>query len=113
VEFEQTALDAGGDLVGTGAFWVLEADIVFKAVGQNLAFGLGADDILLQQHKGKLIVDEERRTSLPGVWAGGDCVADGEDLTVTAVQHGKVAAISIDRYLREELSAGVRAVGES
>ena len=104
VEFEQTALDAGGNLVGTGAFRVLEADIVFKAVGQNLAFDLGADDVLLQRHKGKLIVDEERRTSLPGVWAGGDCVADGEDLTVTAVQHGKVAAISIDRYLREELS---------
>jgi glutamate synthase (NADPH/NADH) small chain len=113
VEFEQTALDAGGNLVGTGAFWALEADIVFKAVGQKPAFDAGADDALLQKHKGKLIVDEQRRTSLPGVWAGGDCVADGEDLTVTAVQHGKLAAISIDRYLREELSAGAHAVGES
>ena len=30
------------------------------------------------------------------VWAGGDCVYGGDDLTVTAVQHGKVAATSID-----------------
>ena len=113
VEFEQTTIDAGGKLVGTGAFWALEADIVFKAVGQKLAFDAGADDALLQKQKAKLIVDEDRRTSLPGVWAGGDCVADGDDLTVTAVQHGKLAAISIDRYLREQLSAGKRAVGES
>ena len=113
VEFEQTALDANGRLVGTGAFWALEADVVFKAVGQTLAFDAGADDVLLQKHKAKLIVDEERRTSLPGVWAGGDCVSDGDDLTVTAVQHGKLAAISIDRYLREQHSASALAVGES
>ena len=40
-------------------------------------------------------------TSLEGVWAGGDCVVDGDDLTVSAVQHGKLAAIDIDRRLRE------------
>ena len=100
VEFERTVSDAQGRLTGTGEFWALEADIVFKAVGQKLAFEAGADNVLLQRDKGKLIVDQERRTSLPGVWAGGDCVADGDDLTVTAVQHGKLAAISIDRYLR-------------
>ena len=47
-------------------------------------------------------MDEERRTSLPGVWAGGDCVHGGEDLTVSAVQDGKLAALSIDRFLRGE-----------
>ena len=99
VEFERTALDASGALTGTSAFFTLEADVVFKAVGQTLAFGAGEDDAALGKHRGKLVVDEERRTSLPGVWAGGDCVADGDDLTVTAVQHGKLAAISIDRYL--------------
>ena len=34
-------------------------------------------------------------TSLPGVWAGGDCVAGGQDLTVSAVEDGKQAARSI------------------
>ena len=37
----------------------------------------------------------ERRTSLPDVWAGGDCASGGEDLTVVAVQDGKLAAESI------------------
>ena len=36
---------------------------------------------------------------MPGVWAGGDCVAGGEDLTVAAVEDGKQAALSIDRAL--------------
>ena len=31
---------------------------------------------------------------MPGVWAGGDCVAGGEDLTVAAAQDGKLAAES-------------------
>ena len=49
---------------------------------------------------GKIVVKEDQATSLPGVWAGGDCVVGGDDLTVSAVQHGKVAAIAIDRHLR-------------
>ena len=44
---------------------------------------------------GRIVVDAERRTSLPGVWAGGDCVLGGEDLTVAAVEDGKQAARSI------------------
>jgi glutamate synthase (NADPH/NADH) small chain len=34
------------------------------------------------------------------VWAGGDCVGVSKDLTVAAVQDGKLAAIDIDRFLR-------------
>jgi glutamate synthase (NADPH/NADH) small chain len=49
---------------------------------------------------GRIAVDVERRTSLENVWAGGDCVAGGQDLTVVAVQDGKIAAYAIDRYLR-------------
>ncbi len=45
-------------------------------------------------------MDEERRTSLANVWAGGDCIA-GRDLTVVAVQDGKLAAQSIHRVLSE------------
>jgi glutamate synthase (NADPH/NADH) small chain len=36
---------------------------------------------------------------MPGVWAGGDCVAGGEDLTVAAVEDGKQAAESIHKAL--------------
>ena len=45
---------------------------------------------------GRIVVDGERRTSAAGVWAGGDCVLGGEDLTVSAVEDGKQAA-ALDR----------------
>ena len=54
---------------------------------------------------GRISVDGERRTSLAGVWAGGDCVAGGKDLTVVAVEDGKQAALSIDRALRKPTAA--------
>jgi glutamate synthase (NADPH/NADH) small chain len=100
VEFERTELDDSGNLRSTGDRWSLDADIVFKAVGQAInadVFGDAAD--LFEQKGGKLLVDDDRRTSLPDVWAGGDCVYGHDDLTVTAVQDGKVAANAIDRSL--------------
>ena len=50
---------------------------------------------------GRIVVNERQKTSVDNIWAGGDCVVGGDDLTVSAVQHGKVAAIDIDRYLRK------------
>jgi len=82
---------------------VLEADVVFKAIGQKLAGEQLADDLQgIDVDGGKIIVDGDQATSVVGVWAGGDCVAGGDDLTVSAVQHGKVAAIAIDSYLGGE-----------
>ena len=49
---------------------------------------------------GRIAVDANRKTTIDNVWAGGDCVAGGKDLTVTAVQDGKLAAQAIDNYLR-------------
>jgi len=101
IEFERTELDANGKLQPTGDKWSLDADIVFKAVGQSVAtevFGQVAESF--EQKGGKLLVDGDRQTSLPDVWAGGDCIYGNDDLTVTAVQDGKVAANSIDRALR-------------
>lgn len=78
----------------------MEADVVFKAIGQRLADQQLAGELQgIDIEHGKIVVDEDQATTLPGVWAGGDCVAGGEDLTVSAVQHGKVAAHAIDRYL--------------
>jgi len=103
VEFERTALDANGKLQATGETWSLNADVVFKAVGQAVVmdvFGDAADS--LDYRGGKLVVDDDRKTSLPDVWAGGDCIYGNDDLTVSAVQDGKVAAIAIDRYLAQQ-----------
>jgi dihydropyrimidine dehydrogenase (NAD+) subunit PreT len=76
----------------------LDADVVFKAIGQRMDNG-GLDS--LKTESGRFVVDAEQKTSQDKVWAGGDCVVGGDDLTVSAVQHGKIAAISIDQYLRK------------
>ena len=102
VTFERTALNGG--LRGTGETFALPADTVLKAIGQTLdAAGLEAAGFATE--RGKLRVDAERRTSVPGVWAGGDCAATGSDLTVWAVEDGKLAAASIDRALQPALAA--------
>jgi dihydropyrimidine dehydrogenase (NAD+) subunit PreT len=101
VEFERTRTGPDGRVEGEGAFFTLPADIVFKAIGQELAHGGPSGTVEgLAMKNGRIAVDHERRTSVEGVWAGGDCVAGGRDLTVTAVQDGKLAASSIDRHLR-------------
>jgi dihydropyrimidine dehydrogenase (NAD+) subunit PreT len=86
---------------GTGPAETLSiaADMVLVAIGQTfLDAPLGPGSLALDG--GRIRVDAERRTTLPDVWAGGDCVAGGPDLTVSAVEDGKQAALSIDRALR-------------
>jgi dihydropyrimidine dehydrogenase (NAD+) subunit PreT len=101
VEFEATQLDEAGRLAGTGERFTLVADMVFKAIGQVLVPDPLREDgrDLLEIEGGKLAVTDSRETSLAGVWAGGDCIA-GADLTVQAVEDGKIAAAAIDRRLR-------------
>jgi len=100
VVFEYTGYDPAGRLRGTGETFTLAADQVFKAIGQKFNDELLPSNGLPDIENGRIRVDEERRTSLPGVWAGGDCVA-GQDLTVVAVQDGKLAAESINRFLTD------------
>ncbi len=102
VEFEYTQLDFQGRLAGTGDRFSLAADMVFKAIGQVFLPDLvvkGAKEPL-EMKDGRIAVNAERATSLPGVYAGGDCAATGQDLTVQAVEDGKIAAHAIDRYLK-------------
>jgi len=103
IRFERTALDSNGRLSSTGAQFELVADTVFKAIGQLLDVGvLGTDTVGLEFRNDRIVVNDAGRTTLRKVWAGGDCVSGGDDLTVTAVQQGKIAAIDIDRRLRKE-----------
>jgi glutamate synthase (NADPH/NADH) small chain len=102
VEFEYTELGEQNRLEGTGQRFMLQADMLFKAIGQLFLpdpLKNGAQEPLAIK-SGRIVVDGERRTSLPGVYAGGDCVLGGSDLTVQAVQDGKLAAEAIDRQLR-------------
>ncbi|MFK7938405.1 MAG: NAD(P)-dependent oxidoreductase [Roseovarius sp.] len=93
IEFEYTS----DDLAPTGQTFRLAADQVFKAIGQTLE-GTGLPD----RDGRKIAVTGAGRTSIAGIWAGGDCAAGGDDLTVTAVAEGRDAAMDI----HTSLSAG-------
>jgi len=87
-----------GKLVETGEHFTLPADMVFKAIGQT--FEAASTGVAIELKNGRISTDDEGHTSHAKVWAGGDCRFGGRDLTVEAVEHGKRAAISIDRVLR-------------
>ncbi|MEL6570116.1 MAG: NAD(P)-dependent oxidoreductase [Pseudomonadota bacterium] len=93
VELEYTASN-DGKLTGTGETTRLPADQVFRAIGQTLTSDGG-----LQLDRRKIVVTGAGRTSREGVWAGGDCAAGGDDLTVTAVAEGRDAAMDIHESL--------------
>ncbi|SEM86353.1 glutamate synthase (NADPH/NADH) small chain [Gemmobacter aquatilis] len=89
VEFAYTEDTPEGLKLSSETF-TLKADQLFKAIGQTLAGapeGLGISG-------GKLALQPGQR-----IWAGGDCAAGGEDLTVTAVAEGRDAAEAIHASL--------------
>jgi dihydropyrimidine dehydrogenase (NAD+) subunit PreT len=93
VIFEDTH-EHNGALASPGSVFRIEADMLFTAIGQR-----GTPEALngaqIEVKDGRIVIDAGRRTSLKGVWAGGDCVLGGDDLTVSAVEDGKQAARSI------------------
>ena len=89
--------EAAGRLSGTGETFDLPADMIFRAIGQSYVDAAGGK---LALEAGRIKVDDEKRTSVAGIWAGGDCVAGGQDLTVAAVDDGRRAAESINQFLK-------------
>jgi dihydropyrimidine dehydrogenase (NAD+) subunit PreT len=106
MRFEETRLE-NGKLVGTGAFIEIAADAVFKAIGQSMDPAGLSDEMARQLTRSgdKIHVDASFRTALSGIYAGGDCVAPGQDLTVQAVQHGKLAAMAIHNDIQSKVEA--------
>ncbi|QQA42800.1 NAD(P)-dependent oxidoreductase [Pelagovum pacificum] len=83
-----------GDLDGTEPMQI-PADQVLLAIGQML--DTPPEEIDLD---GKVLgAGETGKTSLAGVWAGGDCVSPGKNLTVWAVRQGRDAAEDIHEAL--------------
>jgi len=91
VVVERTSTQVGE----TGKQYRLPADMVLKAIGQRLAAFDG-----LRFDGNKIAVNASYQTNIDKVFAGGDCIAGGADLTVQAVEDGKRAAIAVDAFLR-------------
>jgi len=95
IEFEYMHL-VDGVLTSNGNKLSINADRVYKAVGQTLV----SDGLIgLKIQHGKIVVDADGLTTLPTIYAGGDCIKSGEDLTVQAVADGKKSARAIHAML--------------
>jgi dihydropyrimidine dehydrogenase (NAD+) subunit PreT len=82
-----------------GSEYVLDVDYVLRATGQSKLMEFFAKfEGLELDGKGRVVVDEQGRTSLDGVWSGGDCVSGGQEV-VNAVAEGKRAARDIHARL--------------
>lgn len=97
MQFEKTALHQD-HLTARGETFELEADMIYKAIGQQLLPTLASE---LRIEHGKVWVDDQFQTSVPRVFAGGDCIERDPDLTVYAVQHGKLAARAMHQAMQK------------
>ncbi|MDD3135377.1 MAG: NADPH-dependent glutamate synthase [Methanoregula sp.] len=85
-----------------GSEFILEADVCVEAIGQ------GPNPLLIHElpalargKRGNIIVDENGRSSIRHVYAGGD-VATGAATVILAMGAAKTAAHAINRMLKEE-----------
>ncbi len=103
VEFARTRLVGNGREAKVeqiaGANFVLHADMVVKALGQEPLVELAAAVPALKVEKGRIVIDKATgATSVAKLFAGGDCTSKGAEV-VDAVQEGKVAAAGIHAVL--------------
>lgn len=104
VEFVRTQVDDPTHRDGPlrkvpGSEFVLEADMIVKALGQEPLWELLKAVPSLKLDGNKLWVDPMTgATSVPKLFSGGDCIRGGGEI-VDAVQDGKIAAWGIMRIL--------------
>lgn len=85
-----------------GTNFILEADTIISAIGQNPNPLLPAVTQGLKKSEfGTIWVDENYMTSIPGVFAGGDIVT-GADTVIRAMGAGKKAAAAIENYIKRK-----------
>jgi glutamate synthase (NADPH/NADH) small chain len=99
VEFAYAVQDGGALRPGPDLF-TLPADQVLRAIGQSMVPITNDPADAIEQDGASLRTGPGGRTTAHGyVFAGGDCTATGENLTVTAVAQGRDAAMEIHATL--------------
>jgi glutamate synthase (NADPH/NADH) small chain len=78
---------------------VIPADLVLLALGfLGPEKGLPTDLGVKLDERGNVWTDDDKMTSVPGVFAAGDC-SRGQSLVVWAIHEGRRAARGVDKYL--------------
>lgn len=105
VEMELGEPDDSGrrrPVVKEGSNFVLDVDTVIIAIGTSPNPLIKDTTENLQTNKwGCIVADDNMATSRPGVYAGGDAVT-GAATVILAMGAGKIAAASIDEYIKNK-----------
>jgi len=85
-----------------GSEFTLDVDEVIVAIGNtpNPIISRTTPGLVTKKH-GEIEADESGRTSIPGVFAGGDVVT-GAATVITAMGAGRSASAAIDKYLSQK-----------
>ncbi|MTV49330.1 NADPH-dependent glutamate synthase [Heliobacillus mobilis] len=102
VRFELGEPDASGrrsPVAIPGSEYIMDIDTVIVSIGTgpNPLATKSVSDLELNR-KGNIVADEDGRTSIPGVFAGGDIVT-GAATVILAMGAGKKSARAIDEYV--------------
>ncbi|MFH1452812.1 MAG: FAD-dependent oxidoreductase [Armatimonadota bacterium] len=90
-----------------GSEFALEADTIISAIGQKVdSTELKNMSIALTKWDTVLVNPDTLHTNIKNVFSAGDCVS-GPDLAVRAIGGGKLAAKSIDQFLKGEEITGI------
>lgn len=84
-----------------GSEYRIPVDTVVAAIGQSPNPTLQRATPQLITSRGKIVVDEDGKTSMPMVFAGGD-VARGGSTVIQAMRDGRAAAAAIHRALSQQ-----------
>jgi thioredoxin reductase len=86
----------------------IECNAIFFNTGQDQHCSLGRDLTCAFTHRGVIKTDKFEKTSIPGVYAVGDCSRNVQFVAVAAAQ-GAIAAQAINIELQEEDRAAISA----
>lgn len=82
----------------------LKAHVILVAYGYDVERINVLEDMGIQTNKsGRILIDEWGQTSVPGVFAGGDCVR-GASLVVWAIRDGREVSKSMHGYMSQNLA---------
>ena len=103
IKIEKMELDENGKPRGTGVYENIAVDTVVLALGQQTNLGFLSNMKGLQIENDELIVDEAMMSSVPGIFAGGDCTTSPYKQVVIALGGGATAALgAFDWLIRQQ-----------